>query len=83
MTYEFEAKTEKEAIELAAAELVLEAEQFDEEILETQKNSIFKKGYVRIRVQTEDVVSRTGFDTESEKSLPRENSPYNSLSFDS
>ena len=68
MTYEFEAKTEKEAIELAAAELGLEADQFDVEILETQKNSIFKKGYVRIRVQTEDVVSRTGFDTESEKS---------------
>lgn len=67
MTYEFEAKTEKEAIELAAAELGLEADQFDVEILETQKNSIFKKGYVRIRVQTEDVVSRTGFDTESEK----------------
>ncbi|MCR4939034.1 MAG: protein jag [Treponemataceae bacterium] len=56
MTYEFEAKTEKEAIELAAAELGLESDQFDVEILETQKNSLFKKGYVRIRVQTEDEV---------------------------
>jgi len=58
MTYEFEAKTEKEAIELAAAELGLESDQFDVEILETQKNSLFKKGYVRIRVQTEDEVEQ-------------------------
>lgn len=54
MTYEYEAKTEKEAIEIAAAELGLEKDQFDVEILETQKNSIFKKGYVRIRVHTDD-----------------------------
>ncbi len=58
MTYEFEAKTEKEAIELAAAELGLESDQFDVEILETQKNSLFKKGYVRIRVQTEDEIDQ-------------------------
>ncbi len=50
MTYEYEAKSEKEAIELAMAELGLNADQFDVEILETQKNSLFKKGYVRIRV---------------------------------
>ncbi len=54
MTYEFEGKTEKEAIERAAADLGLESDQFDVEILETQKNSLFKKGYVRIRVQTDD-----------------------------
>ncbi|MCQ2587507.1 MAG: protein jag [Treponema sp.] len=54
MTYEFEGKTEKEAIELAAAELNLEKDQFDVEILETQKNSLFKKGYVKIRVVTLD-----------------------------
>ena len=54
MTYEYEGKTEKEAIELAAAELGLERDQFDVEILETQKNSIFKKGYVKIRVHTLD-----------------------------
>ncbi len=52
MTYEFEGKTEKEAIESAAAELGLEKDQFDVEILEVQKNSIFKKGYVKIRVHT-------------------------------
>ena len=54
MTYEYEGKTEREAIELAAAELGLERDQFDVEILETQKNSIFKKGYVKIRVHTLD-----------------------------
>ena len=54
MTYEYEGKTEKEAIELAANELGLERDQFDIEILETQKNSIFKKGYVKIRVHTLD-----------------------------
>jgi spoIIIJ-associated protein len=59
MTYEFEAKTEKEAIELAAAELGLEKDQFDVEILEAQKNSIFKKGFVRICVHTDDDVRYT------------------------
>ena len=54
MTYEYEGKTEKEAIEIAANELGLEKDQFDVEILETQKNSIFKKGYVKIRVHTFD-----------------------------
>ena len=32
MTYEFEGKTEKEAIEIAARELGLERDQFDVEI---------------------------------------------------
>lgn len=54
MTYEYEAKTEKEAVEMAAAELGLERDQFDVEILEAQKTTIFKKGYVRIRVHTDD-----------------------------
>lgn len=52
MTYEFEGKTEKEAIENAARELGLGQDQFDVEILESQKNSLFKKGYVRICVHT-------------------------------
>jgi spoIIIJ-associated protein len=54
MIYEYEGKTEREAIELAAAELGLEKDRFDVEILETQKNSLFKKGYVKIRVHTDD-----------------------------
>jgi spoIIIJ-associated protein len=54
MIYEFEGKTEKEAIEMAADQLGLERNQFDVEILETQKNSLFKKGYVKIRVHPVD-----------------------------
>ena len=64
MTYEFEAKTEKEAIELAATELGLEKDQFDVEIVEAQKNSIFKKGFVRICVHTDQKVSRPSGKTE-------------------
>lgn len=52
MEYEYEGKTEREAIEKAAAELGLEKDQFDVEILETQKGTLFKKGFVRIRVST-------------------------------
>ena len=54
MVYEYEGKTEKEAIEKAVAELGLERDQFDVEILETQKNSLFKKVFVKIRVHVED-----------------------------
>lgn len=57
MVYEYEGKTEKEAIEIAASELGLEKDQFDVEILEVQKNSLFKKGYVKIRVHTDEVPS--------------------------
>ena len=39
MTYEYEGKTEKEAIEMAAAQLGLERDQFDVEIVETQKST--------------------------------------------
>lgn len=60
MTYEFEGKTEKEAIELAASELGLQRDQFDVEILETQKNSLFKKGYVKICVHTVENVQAKG-----------------------
>ena len=57
MVYEYERKTEKEAIEKAATELGLERDQFDVEILEAQKNSLFKKGFVKIRVHIEDNVN--------------------------
>jgi len=52
MEFEFEGRTEKEAIDKAAEELGLEKDDFDVEILETQKNGLFKKGYVRIKVHT-------------------------------
>ena len=54
MIYEFEAKTEIEAIEMATQELGLSQDQFDVEIVETQKNGIFKKGFVKIKVHVED-----------------------------
>jgi len=52
MVFEFEGRTEKEAIDKAAEELGLAKDDFDVEILETQKTGLFKKGYVRIRVHT-------------------------------
>jgi len=54
MVYEFEGRSEKEAIDAAAEELGLERDGFDVEILETQSGSIFRKGKVRIRVHTRD-----------------------------
>ena len=54
MIYEYEGKTEKEAIEKAAQELGLEKDQFDVEILESQKKALFKPGHVKIRVHTVD-----------------------------
>ena len=50
MVYEFEGKTESEAVERAVLELGLSKDQFDVEILEVQKSSLFKKGFVKIRV---------------------------------
>jgi spoIIIJ-associated protein len=57
MEFEFEGRTEKEAIDKAAEELGLEKDDFDVEILETQKQGLFKKGFVRIRVHTGNTVS--------------------------
>lgn len=54
MIYEFEGKTEREAIEVAASQLGLETDEFDVEILETQSGGLFKKGKVRIRVHTSE-----------------------------
>ena len=50
MVYEFEGRTEAEAVEKAVEELHLSQDQFDVEILEVQKSSLFKKGFVKIRV---------------------------------
>lgn len=68
MEYEYEGKNEKEAIEKAAADLGLERDQFDVEILEAQKNTLFKKGYVKIRVITDTpVASASGAETRREE----------------
>lgn len=69
MVKDYEGKTEKEAIELAASDLGLERDQFDVEILETQKSSLFKKGFVKIRVHTlENSVPTEAENDEDEKS---------------
>ena len=57
MIYEFEGRSEKEAIDLAAKELGLAKDDFDVEILETQRQGLFKKGHVKIRVHTDKPVS--------------------------
>ena len=72
MTYEFEGKTEKDAIEKAAIELGLESDQFDVEILETQKKTLFKSGYVKIRVHTEDSAPAVKYDEDDENDSPAE-----------
>jgi spoIIIJ-associated protein len=52
MIYEFEGRTEKEAIDRAAEALGLKKDDFEVEILETQRSGLFKKGYVKIQVHT-------------------------------
>jgi len=52
MVYEFEGRTEKEAIDRAAEELGINKDDFDVEILETQRSGLFRKGYVKIQVHT-------------------------------
>ena len=65
MTYEFEGKTEKDAIEKATIELGLESDQFDVEIIETQKKTLFKSGYVKIRVHTDEATPGVKYDDDS------------------
>ena len=63
MVYEFEGRTEKEAIDRAAEELGLQKDDFDVEIIETQRSGLFKKGYVKIQVHTNQSGSiRSGSD---------------------
>jgi spoIIIJ-associated protein len=62
MVYEFEGRTEKEAIDKAAEELGLQKDEFDVEILESQRPGLFKKGYVKIQVHTSDGKAGTEHD---------------------
>lgn len=57
MTREFEGKTEQEAIALAMAELQLEQNELDIEIVDAGKRGLFKKSNVRIRVHLDEELS--------------------------
>jgi spoIIIJ-associated protein len=56
MEYEFEGRTEEEAIEIAARELGVARDEFDVEIMESQRGGFLKKGKTRIRVQVRGAV---------------------------
>ncbi|MDX9899758.1 MAG: RNA-binding cell elongation regulator Jag/EloR [Spirochaetia bacterium] len=56
MEYEFEGRTEEEAIEIAAKELGVARDEFDVEIMESQRGGFLKKGKTRIRVQVRSSV---------------------------
>jgi len=56
MEYEFEGRTEEEAIEIAARELGVARDEFDVEIMESQRGGFLKKGKTRIRVQVRSSV---------------------------
>jgi spoIIIJ-associated protein len=75
MIYEFEGRTEKEAIDRAAEELGLEKDGFDVEILETQRSGLFKKGFVKIRVHT-DKPAGIGTATDNGEGRRREQEPH-------
>ena len=66
MIYEFEGRTEKEAIDKAAEELGLQKDDFDVEILETQRSGLFKKGYVKIQIHTNQGPGAAGSGIEEE-----------------
>ena len=68
MIREFEGKTEKEAIDAAAAELGLERDEFDVEILDTQKAGFLgmqKKVLIRVHI-TDDSVYAGQYDPEND-----------------
>jgi len=54
MVKEFEGRTEQEAIDNAMDELHLERDNFDVEILESEKKGLFRKGSVKIRIHYTD-----------------------------
>ncbi len=54
MVREFEGRTEQEAIDNAMDELQLERDNFDVEILESEKKGLFRKGSVKIRIHYTD-----------------------------
>lgn len=79
MNREFEGKSEQEAIQKAIEELGIERDDFDVEIIDSQKKSFFKKGNVKIRIHLLDdnnvtenkVFSVPGQELEAENEVER------------
>ncbi|MDR2186059.1 MAG: protein jag [Treponema sp.] len=76
MVYEFEGRTEKEAIDKAAEELNLDKDGFDVEILETHRSGLFKKGYVKIQVHTDQPVQVKSGEAGTETAVQRSQAVY-------
>jgi len=66
MIKEFEGRTEQEAIENAAAALNIDREEFDVEILDVSKKSLFRKGNVKIKVYIDHDAENEGSEASSE-----------------
>ena len=64
MIREFEGKTEQEAIDMAISELGLERDDFDVEIIDQHKKTLFKRGSVKIRVHIPEPVSEETYSNE-------------------
>ncbi|MDD7254590.1 RNA-binding cell elongation regulator Jag/EloR [Bullifex porci] len=64
MIREFEGKTEQEAIDIAISELGLERDDFDVEIIDQHKKTLFKRGSVKIRVHIPEPVSEETYSNE-------------------
>lgn len=68
MFKDYIAETEEEAINDAIEDLHIERADFDVEVLETKKRSLFKKGYVKIRVyvgENDDNITVSHFQDDS------------------
>lgn len=64
MIREFEGKTEQEAIDMAISELGLERDDFDVEIIDQHKKTLFKRGSVKIRVHIPEPLSEENYSNE-------------------
>jgi spoIIIJ-associated protein len=71
MIREFEGKTEQEAIAKAMAELGLDENEFDVEVMDEVKKGLFTKGKVKIRIHIEEEEGALDEDYEADPELER------------
>jgi spoIIIJ-associated protein len=77
MEHEFEGRTEEEAIEIAARELGIARDEFDVEIVESQRGGFLKKGKTIIRVQTRSSVPERAKEPRAEAAPRKRTAPVN------